>query len=139
MVIRILYADDEKINRTTFQLMLNPKRILDKYDLEVDVDVVDCRGALVDSGRNALEEGSPYDVIVTDNDMPSSNEGVMGIKELRQMGRYSETPIFLYSGGLHSELEKKALIEACGATDYIEKGGRSLNVHIPRILGIISS
>lgn len=89
--LRIIYAEDSPVEREQLTKILSTR----------GHDVVCC-----DNGRTALQaiRAQPFDVLVTDNDMPGMN-GLILVQELRQL----ENPlkIVVTSGYLEADVEEE--------------------------------
>ncbi len=104
--IRILAVDDSD---TTRQI---EKSILESGGFAVDVAV---------DGIDALEKAKqmPYDLVVTDKDMPRMN-GIVLLENLRHMEQYKNAPIIVVSADQSRETMKQ--FEKAQASAFIAKG-----------------
>lgn len=104
---RILVVDDFKIIRELLKSTLNIKG----YEINT-----------VSNGKEALEaineEGSSYDLIISDYNMPEMN-GYELLKNVRQNEAYKNKPFFLLSTEKDPEKMKQA--KAAGLTAWIGK------------------
>ncbi|OGI73065.1 hypothetical protein A3D42_01940 [Candidatus Nomurabacteria bacterium RIFCSPHIGHO2_02_FULL_41_18] len=90
-VVKILYAEDDKIWRRTLQ------------------DLLEYRGCVVEAvenGKILLEKlaTGAYDLVLTDNDMPVLT-GIQALKKIREMEGLRDLPVIVFSGR-SSDLEK---------------------------------
>lgn len=103
--IRILYADDLKINRMVFRGLLN----------KCNVEITD-----LDSGTMAVEvcQDTKFDIIFLDHMMPDM-DGVATLDAIHSHSANKDTPIVILTG--NSGAEYTTLYEEHGAAGYIEK------------------
>jgi len=104
--VSILYVDDEEI------LLDLAKTFLER------MDAFSVRKASSASEALSLLESSPYDVIVSDYQMPET-DGIEFLKRVR--ANYPEVPFILFTGRGREEVVIQAINN--GATFYIQKGG----------------
>jgi len=93
---RILLVDDHQLAREALKLLLESQG----YVVEEAED-----GA---SGLIRIEEGQPFDLVISDNQMPVMT-GIEMVQRLAQQSYLSTHPLILYSGNLTPELEQQAL------------------------------
>ena len=103
-MMKILIVDDEKVLRD---------KILRFLTLEPDIDVQAAENAF--SAQRLLEEG-PFDIVVTDLDMP----GMSGLELLQWVQEEKPLlPVLMMSG--YGEIGDAVEAMKCGARDYVVK------------------
>ena len=93
---RILLVDDHQLAREALKLLLESQG----YVVEEAEDG--------ESGLARIEEGQPFDLVISDNQMPVMT-GIEMVQRLAQQSYLSTHPLILYSGNLTPELEQQAL------------------------------
>ena len=103
--VKILFVDDSESIREIVNFTLENEG----YDV-----------LLSDNGKNALNHlnGQDINLIITDLHMPEMN-GIELIKEVRQIPKYSRTPILFLT--TESQTERKMEAKDAGATGWIIK------------------
>ncbi|RMH50293.1 MAG: response regulator [Zetaproteobacteria bacterium] len=107
---RILVVDDSMMIRLTV------KRTLTGVDFQV-VEAADGKIGL-DTALAAAEAGEPFDLILTDLNMPNM-DGLTMIQNLRATDTYAETPIVMLT--TESGEEKKAVGHESGISAWLVK------------------
>jgi len=107
--ICLLYVDDEP------PLLLLTKKFLEKTG-QFSVDTTGSAPAAL-----GMMEGTPYDAIVSDYEMPGMN-GIELLREVRK--RFGALPFILFTGRGREEVVIQAMNE--GADFYLQKGGDPL-------------
>ena len=103
---RILVVDDDPVARRLASAVLE----LSGYTVETAADVAET--------EQRLSRGEPYDLIITDLEMPGGGGQVL-LARLRSKVSTAAIPVIVLTGAVADETET-ALIEA-GADDYIRK------------------
>ncbi|MDQ6950227.1 MAG: response regulator [Mariprofundales bacterium] len=107
---KILVVDDSMMIRMTV------KRTLVSVDFAV-VEAADGQIGL-DTALAAAAEGAPFDLVLTDLNMPNM-DGLVMIQQLRATDDYAETPIVMLT--TESGEEKKALGHESGISAWLVK------------------
>ncbi len=88
--------------------------------LETFLQRADIEVTLVRDGQAAIEAaqeaGEPFDIVVTDNNMPRRS-GMEVATVLRRVAAYSETPIFLFTANDRAEFDNLDPL----AVEYVDK------------------
>ncbi len=100
---KILVVDDNAVIRDVA-----------RFSLQNQHDVT-----LAENGKEgiALAKASPFDVIITDIQMPEM-DGIEFVSEIRKLPSYAHTPILVVAANLEDNKQK---IKASGATGWILK------------------
>ena len=100
---KILVVDDNAVIRDVA-----------RFSLQNQHDVT-----LAENGKEgiALAKASPFDVIITDIQMPEM-DGIEFVNEIRKLASYAHTPILVVAANLEDNKQK---IKASGATGWILK------------------
>ena len=103
-MIKIIHVDDEK------NYLDLTKEILAVYDKEINIESFT-------SPRKVIENvlTNEPDLVLSDYSMPEMN----GIELIRQLRKYSNVPVILYSGSEKENIAEKAF--EAGVEDYIRK------------------
>jgi len=103
-LIKIIHVDDEK------NYLDLTKEILAVYDKEINIESFT-------SPRKVIENvlTNEPDLVLSDYSMPEMN----GIELIRQLRKYSNVPVILYSGSEKENIAEKAF--EAGVEDYIRK------------------
>lgn len=105
---KILVVDDEELVRNTMQDILS----VEGYD----VDVVESGEAALNTVRENIEQGMPYELILLDIKMP----GLDGIEVLKEVNHIDmDLKVILLTG--HGSMESAIEALRLGAHDYLRK------------------
>ncbi len=106
---RVLIIDDNDTNRLVLREILSQKEM-------IITEAKDGHSGVI-AYKDAIEKGSPYDLVISDFHMPDI-DGFDVINRVHKIGGSVRTVLMLSSSNLNSDLEKA---KSCGVSNYLVK------------------